>query len=471
MFKSSDAASSWIEVNAGLASREVRALAVSPVDSNEVLAGTWGGGVALTASAGASWAVSNTGLRAVQIMTLTATAGTSPTLYAGAWACGLFRSRDLGQTWTPVNNGFTTGYVSAIAVEPDNPNVAFAALPGGGLYRTADGADTWQLVATPWSSSAVEVEVVPGASNTVYVGTWSGVFRSLDGGDTFSAAGLDGENVTTIGVMPSDPLRVLAGTVGGRLWLSHDGGTSWTLLWDLGGGNVRAIVFNPADPAVVLAGVESFGVYRSQDAGATWSQVLPYSVWGLTFVPWSPGTVYGVGMGQPIVRSADAGQNWEYLEFVPNIDARAVVAIGASPLLYVGTSTQWTGDPGVYVRGIDDGTFDTTPPVIRSVTASPAVLWPPNHKMVGVTVSVDAVDNSGSPVTSEIVSVTSNEPDDGLGDGDTAGDIRDIRRASVRLRAERSGLGDGRLYTITVRSVDAHGNAATATVGVSVPKS
>lgn len=63
---------------------------------------------------------------------------------------------------------------------------------------------------------------------------------------------------------------------------------------------------------------------------------------------------------------------------------------------------------------------DTTPPVIQSATPNPVVLWPPNHKMVPVTVTVSASDICDAAPTCRIVSVTSNEPVNGLGDGDMA---------------------------------------------------
>jgi len=70
----------------------------------------------------------------------------------------------------------------------------------------------------------------------------------------------------------------------------------------------------------------------------------------------------------------------------------------------------------------------------------------------------------------KIISVTSSEPDNGLGDGDTANDIQITGALTVNLRAERSGTGNGRTYTITVEARDAAGNATIKTVAVVVPK-
>ncbi len=113
---------------------------------------------------------------------------------------------------------------------------------------------------------------------------------------------------------------------------------------------------------------------------------------------------------------------------------------------------------------------DTTAPVITSLTTSTAVLWPANHKMVSVSVAASATD-AVSPVTGRILSVTSNEPDNGLGDGDTAGDIVITGAGTVSLRAERAGQGNGRVYTIVFEASDNSGNKSNKTVTVLVPKS
>ncbi len=70
-----------------------------------------------------------------------------------------------------------------------------------------------------------------------------------------------------------------------------------------------------------------------------------------------------------------------------------------------------------------------------------------------------------------LVSVTSNEPDNGKGDGNTVDDIVVVDDFKYMLRAERSGGGSGRIYTITYLATDSCDNSATATTTVTVPHS
>ena len=106
---------------------------------------------------------------------------------------------------------------------------------------------------------------------------------------------------------------------------------------------------------------------------------------------------------------------------------------------------------------------DTRPPVV-TVSVTPSSLWPPNHRMVSVHANVRVQEGQSFKVRLE--SVQSDEPDNGLGDGDTAGDIQgaDLGTADFdfELRAERSGRGNGRCYTITYRVVDASGRETPA---------
>jgi hypothetical protein len=112
---------------------------------------------------------------------------------------------------------------------------------------------------------------------------------------------------------------------------------------------------------------------------------------------------------------------------------------------------------------------DQTSPGIGAVSATPGILWPPNHKMVPVTVNVSASDLCSGTPTCQIISVSSNEPVDGQGDGHTDPDWNITGNLTVDLRAERSGQGDGREYTVTVQCSDGSGNTSTGNTTVFAP--
>ncbi len=110
---------------------------------------------------------------------------------------------------------------------------------------------------------------------------------------------------------------------------------------------------------------------------------------------------------------------------------------------------------------------DTQSPSLTNISANPSSLWPPNHQMELVTIDYVTADNC--PLNCAL-SVSSNEPVDGLGDGDTAPDWEIVDSHHVRLRAERSGKGDGRSYTITIDCADGSGHHIIRTVSVNVPR-
>jgi len=121
---------------------------------------------------------------------------------------------------------------------------------------------------------------------------------------------------------------------------------------------------------------------------------------------------------------------------------------------------------------------DTKPPEFE-LKVKPTILWPPNHKMVEIKLSWTIRDAIDPSPTVSVRSVTMNEADETdtydpaydvtLGDGRTIGDIRVDADGHVFLRAERSGTGTGRVYTITCDAVDRCGNVTTRSVTVTVP--
>jgi uncharacterized repeat protein (TIGR01451 family) len=112
-------------------------------------------------------------------------------------------------------------------------------------------------------------------------------------------------------------------------------------------------------------------------------------------------------------------------------------------------------------------TVSNPPPIIANPSVNPSMLWPPDHKMIDVTVNYDVTDNCES--TTCALSVSSNEPINGTGDGDTAPDWEIVDAHRVRLRAERAGAGAGRIYTITVTCRDGAGASSSKSVTAQVP--
>jgi hypothetical protein len=116
---------------------------------------------------------------------------------------------------------------------------------------------------------------------------------------------------------------------------------------------------------------------------------------------------------------------------------------------------------------------DTTVPVLAP-SATPSILWPPNHKFRDITIQANAADNSGGTITLEAYVSSSEEPDTD-GDGNTIPDYTDPQidqntgEITLQLRAERSGKGDGRIYTVVITATDESANSSTASVNIVAP--
>jgi hypothetical protein len=172
----------------------------------------------------------------------------------------------------------------------------------------------------------------------------------------------------------------------------------------------------------------------------------------IALVSWRAGSRTGTEVGQSLTVAQSLG-----------------VGVTQSYVLRVIDSFAQADEDGTQVKVVD-----TTPPEL-SLAFSPAILQPPNHKLVAVTASIATSDTCDASPAIRLLSITSNEPDDGLGDGDTPGDVQaalfgtDDRQ--FLLRAERGGVGSGRVYTITYEAADDSGNVTVRQATVTVPLS
>jgi hypothetical protein len=110
------------------------------------------------------------------------------------------------------------------------------------------------------------------------------------------------------------------------------------------------------------------------------------------------------------------------------------------------------------------------PPNCGGAFPSVAMIWPPNHDMVNVTIQ-GVTDPDGDPVTITIDQIKQDEPTDGTGDGHTCPDGAGIGTSTAQVRAERSAQGNGRVYTIYFTASDGKGGICQGSVTVCVPNS
>jgi uncharacterized repeat protein (TIGR01451 family) len=172
--------------------------------------------------------------------------------------------------------------------------------------------------------------------------------------------------------------------------------------------------------------------------------------------------------GQPtaiVNYSVTADDNCAGVMIVSDHLSGTAFAIGTTTVTITATDSTGNVTTGTFTVTIND----PQAPTITNESVDKSSLWPPNHQMENIVVNYNAGDNSGGVTTT--LSVTSNEPINGTGDGDTAPDWEVVNDHLVRLRSERAGGGNGRIYTITITATDASGNQTSKTVTVSVPKS
>lgn len=297
--------------------------------------------------------------------------------------------------WTVQGPGNIGARVNALAVHPTNENIIFAGFSSGGLWRTTNGGQTWNPVfdAQNWPSIGV-VTFDPTNPQTIYVGTGDpnisfypmlgdGVYKSTDGGDTWTHLGLEAQRVITrIVVHPTNPNIIYAGSMGlpfvrdnnRGLYRSEDGGANWEqVLFISDQAGVVDLVMDPFDPNVLYASgwdrvrsnQESLTtgpgakVFKTTDGGDTWSQLtngLPTDDNGRTGLAISrltPGLVYALyvntsnGLGG-IYKTTDAGGNWEPVDIFGAEDA--VSNFG----WYFGQiRVNPTNDDEIYVLGVE----------------------------------------------------------------------------------------------------------------------
>lgn len=238
------------------------------------------------------------------------------------------------------------GAISGLGASAGSPAAVWATTPYSGVFRSLDNGTTWSRTRTPTLPARL-VGVDPQNGDRVFVtffdpqtGTLQlGLFFTTNGGATWSRAsrrgfGNDYNYIYQVAFDPHDPDVVYAGAWRG-LYRSVDGGRSWSLLWQ---GErywaVPVVTVAPDDPRLLLVST-SDRVYRSTDGGATFTEVWHSDMSrGIVFDPHDPNRVYGTTGA--LFRSTDRGLTWERIGRNFELSAESV-AVGEDGKLYAGT--------------------------------------------------------------------------------------------------------------------------------------
>ena len=338
--------------------------------ANRVVAVGSGGTILVSSNGGATWSPRSSGTSA-ELMAVTS-AG-DHRLWAVGTGGTILRSVNGGDTWTPQVSGTTQAFA---AVEASTTSVVVASGPLGLLRRTADAGATWTtpggVVPPAWEHPS---GIAALDASTFYVTTpYSGLFRSADGGATFSQVASYGSvNIA------ADAVEAMGDTIAvmsrwGELAVSRDAGASWSVQYAFGGLDYNHVMdFALIDPHTLVA-VDDLGTVVDQDeASLAASKVADYSA-GANFASSDTTGAFGVCL-QSLASATTAGtwvadggtctavdsDPWKGVPATPQNVATAVSGATGTATFVWGVAPRADQPPGTYRAGI---VFEAVAPAV-----------------------------------------------------------------------------------------------------------
>jgi len=238
------------------------------------------------------------------------------------------------------------GRINCIAFHPADANTFWVGSPSGGLWETTDGGTSWTILNNNETVIGVSDIAIPSdfaTSNTIYIAT-----GDRDGGSMWSLGGGQNADNNSAGV-----------------YKSTDGGTSWSATGlnfaNSAGILVTSLLINPENSTILYASVLDFnilveGIYKSTDSGDSWTRIDPYSpyffVADMVFKPGDPDTIYASSFGYSdgyIFRSTDGGTTWPIVATITGgYRVELAVTPNNSAVVYALMSNLSDGLLGVY---------------------------------------------------------------------------------------------------------------------------
>jgi photosystem II stability/assembly factor-like uncharacterized protein len=255
----------------------------------------------------------------------------------------LIGSAARAQTWRPL--GPPGGDARTLASDPSQPGRLYLGTADGHIFGSEDSGEHWTLLgraSTRRDAVITAIVVDPRDANLLFASTWmqdptagGGVFRSQDGGHTWSPSGLDGQAVRALTMAPSNPDELVAGTLDG-VYRSRDAARTWERISPELHQEIRnldSLAVDPADPNTIYAGTFHLP-WKTTDGGRSWrpihaGMIDDSDVMSILIDRAHPGRIYSSACSG-IYRSENAAAQWEKIQGIP-YTARRTYVIAQDP--------------------------------------------------------------------------------------------------------------------------------------------
>lgn len=369
-YVSTDGGDTWQPLGPGLPISTwqvgVKDISIDPLQTNRLYAATQRG-VYQSEDGGATWFKSDYGLGGVLPTSLAVSPFDPQTVYAATLGADIVKTTDGGQTWHKINIPWLE-WTSNLATDPFiDERLYEGGSCIGDILISPNGGSTYHTVrltlpVTYTSSSAICANsIVPNPHRAGHIlagvaiplgpvhSTWhGGIYVSEDYGEHWQWVEIGHviRPVTSLVYDPVNSLIVYAGTEGGELLKSGDGGATWhtVSIWN---GAINAMAIHPQNTQVlfVAIGGDPNAIWTSTNGGDTWTRLTNQPttgpVWALRFAPTTPPTLYAATMEDGLWRTTNNGQTWSVANGLRqgNIRSLATATDGERAIVYVGISS------------------------------------------------------------------------------------------------------------------------------------
>ncbi len=338
-----------VQAQSGPPGAQVNDLLVIRTQANVVFAAT-GGGVYRSTDGGRTWANRSAGLPAVEVNGID---GPSWRLYAGTTGQGVWRSVN-GGVWTQTTDVFAGATILSVAVQPNNPMSVLAATPAG-IFRSTDGGTTWSEPGGGLpTQSVIDLAYSPFDSQLVLGAGQQRIFQSSNGGQSWTSSNIGTANILRVVFDPGDANRVYFVSNSGIVYRNPTGG-ALSPVNGFGQTSATALAVDPASSDRLLAVSETLGVLRSENRGVSWVNASAGLPIGFTYVlaaiSSEPGRFLAGFNGTGVFATEDKGTSWSLSS--NGLTAATVRALAVSP---VDSQTIWAAlDSGGLFKSVDGG--------------------------------------------------------------------------------------------------------------------